>query len=158
MGTTCEPRDSTKFSQDTLSLPSSFAINIEQCRNRPFHSFHLHSEGVGDDRFAVVTSSTLGEDFAGGLYGRSAPVTFQFLPVFRSGLTDSFPQVRLRRRPFHIPKKVMQHVDENAFVILGRTHTGNYEPVKEIADLLDEYENRPESPFRKSSSLLSSLA
>ncbi|KDQ33636.1 hypothetical protein PLEOSDRAFT_42493, partial [Pleurotus ostreatus PC15] len=41
------------------------------------------------------------------------------------------------------PKKVMQYVDENTigvFVILGSTYTGHYEPVKEISDLLDEYE------------------
>ncbi|KAI3610861.1 glutamate decarboxylase [Moniliophthora roreri] len=41
------------------------------------------------------------------------------------------------------PKKAMQYVDENTigvFVILGSTYTGHYEPVKEMADLLDEYE------------------
>ncbi|KAJ7219060.1 glutamate decarboxylase [Mycena pura] len=41
------------------------------------------------------------------------------------------------------PKKTMELVDENTigiFVILGSTYTGHYEPVKEIADLLDEYE------------------
>jgi len=41
------------------------------------------------------------------------------------------------------PHKAMQYVDENTigvFVILGSTYTGHYEPVKEMADLLDEYE------------------
>ncbi|KAJ6513906.1 glutamate decarboxylase [Mycena vitilis] len=41
------------------------------------------------------------------------------------------------------PKKAMDYVDENTigiFVILGSTYTGHYEPVKEMADLLDEYE------------------
>ncbi|TFL06848.1 glutamate decarboxylase [Pterulicium gracile] len=41
------------------------------------------------------------------------------------------------------PKRAMQYVDENTigvFVILGSTYTGHYEPVKEMADLLDEYE------------------
>lgn len=41
------------------------------------------------------------------------------------------------------PQKAMQFVDENTigvFVILGSTYTGHYEPVKEMADLLDEYE------------------
>lgn len=41
------------------------------------------------------------------------------------------------------PKKAMEYVDENTigiFVILGSTYTGHYEPVKEISDLLDEYE------------------
>ncbi|KAJ7349472.1 glutamate decarboxylase [Mycena albidolilacea] len=41
------------------------------------------------------------------------------------------------------PKKAMEFVDENTigvFVILGSTYTGHYEPVKEMADLLDEYE------------------
>jgi len=41
------------------------------------------------------------------------------------------------------PKKVMDYVDENTigiYIILGSTYTGHYEPVKEIADLLDEYE------------------
>ncbi|KAJ7285610.1 pyridoxal phosphate-dependent transferase [Mycena rebaudengoi] len=41
------------------------------------------------------------------------------------------------------PKKAMEYVDENTigvFVILGSTYTGHYEPVKEMADLLDEYE------------------
>lgn len=40
-------------------------------------------------------------------------------------------------------KKAMQYVDENTigvYVILGSTYTGHYEPVKEMADLLDEYE------------------
>ncbi|KAG6896114.1 hypothetical protein C0992_010255 [Termitomyces sp. T32_za158] len=41
------------------------------------------------------------------------------------------------------PSKILEHVDENTigvFVILGSTYTGHYEPVKEISDLLDEYE------------------
>ncbi|KAJ8483225.1 hypothetical protein ONZ45_g14672 [Pleurotus djamor] len=41
------------------------------------------------------------------------------------------------------PKKAMDYVDENTigvFIILGSTYTGHYEPVKEMADLLDEYE------------------
>jgi len=41
------------------------------------------------------------------------------------------------------PKKAMEYVDENTigvYVILGSTYTGHYEPVKEMADLLDEYE------------------
>jgi len=41
------------------------------------------------------------------------------------------------------PKKAMELVDENTigvFVILGSTYTGHYEPVKEMSDLLDEYE------------------
>ncbi|KAG6840706.1 hypothetical protein C0991_004950 [Blastosporella zonata] len=40
-------------------------------------------------------------------------------------------------------KKAMEYVDENTigiYVILGSTYTGHYEPVKEISDLLDEYE------------------
>ncbi|KAJ3482776.1 hypothetical protein NLI96_g6750 [Meripilus lineatus] len=43
------------------------------------------------------------------------------------------------------PKKAMDYVDENTigiYVILGSTYTGHYEPVKEMADLLDEYEAR----------------
>ncbi|KAF9483776.1 glutamate decarboxylase [Pholiota conissans] len=43
------------------------------------------------------------------------------------------------------PKKIMNYVDENTigvFVILGSTYTGHYEPVKEISELLDEYETR----------------
>jgi glutamate decarboxylase len=43
------------------------------------------------------------------------------------------------------PKKAMEYVDENTigvYVILGSTYTGHYEPVKEMADLLDEYEKR----------------
>jgi len=39
----------------------------------------------------------------------------------------------------------MEYVDENTigvYVILGSTYTGHYEPVKEIAELLDEYEAR----------------
>ncbi|KAJ3515561.1 hypothetical protein NLJ89_g1677 [Agrocybe chaxingu] len=41
------------------------------------------------------------------------------------------------------PQKAMKYVDENTigvFVILGSTYTGHYEPVKEMSDLLDEYE------------------
>jgi len=41
------------------------------------------------------------------------------------------------------PKKALEMVDENTigvFVILGSTYTGHYEPVKEMSDLLDEYE------------------
>jgi glutamate decarboxylase len=43
------------------------------------------------------------------------------------------------------PKKAMEYVDENTigvFVILGSTYTGHYEPVKEMADLLDEYQKK----------------
>lgn len=43
------------------------------------------------------------------------------------------------------PKKAMEYVDENTvgvYVILGSTYTGHYEPVKEMADLLDEYEKQ----------------
>jgi glutamate decarboxylase len=43
------------------------------------------------------------------------------------------------------PKKAMQYIDENTigvFVILGSTYTGHYEPVQEMADLLDEYEKQ----------------
>jgi len=43
------------------------------------------------------------------------------------------------------PKKAMEFVDENTigvFVILGSTYTGHYEPVKEMADLLDEYQEK----------------
>jgi glutamate decarboxylase len=43
------------------------------------------------------------------------------------------------------PKKAMEFVDENTigvFVILGSTYTGHYEPVKEMSDLLDEYEKK----------------
>ncbi|KAH9483727.1 Glutamate decarboxylase [Psilocybe cubensis] len=43
------------------------------------------------------------------------------------------------------PKKAMDFVDENTigiFIILGSTYTGHYEPVKEMSDLLDEYEKR----------------
>jgi len=43
------------------------------------------------------------------------------------------------------PKKAMDYVDENTigvFVILGSTYTGHYEPVKEMSDLLDEYEKK----------------
>ncbi|KAA1466758.1 glutamate decarboxylase [Dentipellis sp. KUC8613] len=41
------------------------------------------------------------------------------------------------------PVKAMEYVDENTigvYVILGSTYTGHYEPVKEMARLLDEYE------------------
>ncbi|KAI0033232.1 glutamate decarboxylase [Vararia minispora EC-137] len=41
------------------------------------------------------------------------------------------------------PKRAMEYVDENTigvYVILGSTYTGHYEPVKEMAALLDEYE------------------
>lgn len=41
------------------------------------------------------------------------------------------------------PKKAMEYIDENTigvYIILGSTYTGHYEPVKEMADLLDEYE------------------
>jgi len=41
------------------------------------------------------------------------------------------------------PNEAMKYVDENTigvFVILGSTYTGHYEPVKEMSDLLDEYE------------------
>lgn len=41
--------------------------------------------------------------------------------------------------------KAMEYVDENTigvFLILGSTYTGHYEPVKEMSDLLDEYEAR----------------
>ncbi|CCM02878.1 uncharacterized protein FIBRA_04992 [Fibroporia radiculosa] len=43
------------------------------------------------------------------------------------------------------PKKAMEFVDENTigvYVILGSTYTGHYEPVQEMAELLDEYEQR----------------
>ncbi|GBE82457.1 glutamate decarboxylase [Sparassis latifolia] len=43
------------------------------------------------------------------------------------------------------PQRAMQYVDENTigvYVILGSTYTGHYEPVKEMAALLDEYEER----------------
>ncbi|KAH0830488.1 glutamate decarboxylase [Lanmaoa asiatica] len=43
------------------------------------------------------------------------------------------------------PKKAMEFVDENTigvYVILGSTYTGHYEPVKEMADLLDAYERQ----------------
>ncbi|KAG2147342.1 pyridoxal phosphate-dependent transferase [Suillus cothurnatus] len=43
------------------------------------------------------------------------------------------------------PKKAMEYVDENTigvYVILGSTYTGHYEPVKEMSDLLDEYEQK----------------
>ncbi|EJD02107.1 glutamate decarboxylase [Fomitiporia mediterranea MF3/22] len=43
------------------------------------------------------------------------------------------------------PKRAMEYVDENTigvFVILGSTYTGHYEPVKEMSDLLDEYEKK----------------
>jgi glutamate decarboxylase len=41
------------------------------------------------------------------------------------------------------PQTAMQYVDENTvgvFIILGSTYTGHYEPVEEMAALLDEYE------------------
>ncbi|KAH9951359.1 glutamate decarboxylase [Amylocystis lapponica] len=41
------------------------------------------------------------------------------------------------------PERAMQYVDENTigvYVILGSTYTGHYEPVKEMATLLDKYE------------------
>jgi len=41
------------------------------------------------------------------------------------------------------PKRAMEYVDENTigvYVILGSTYTGHYEPVKEMSDLLDQYE------------------
>ncbi|WFD36958.1 glutamate decarboxylase [Malassezia cuniculi] len=43
------------------------------------------------------------------------------------------------------PKRALEHVDENTIavvVILGSTYTGHYEPVAEIAELLDEYQER----------------
>jgi len=43
------------------------------------------------------------------------------------------------------PKKVREAVDENTigvFVILGSTYTGHYEPVAEIAKILDEFEEK----------------
>ncbi|KAM5539095.1 hypothetical protein V8D89_007318 [Ganoderma adspersum] len=43
------------------------------------------------------------------------------------------------------PKRAMEYVDENTigvYVILGSTYTGHYEPVKEMAELLDEFEAR----------------
>jgi len=43
------------------------------------------------------------------------------------------------------PKKAMQYINENTigvFIILGSTYTGHYEPVKEMAELLDEYEKQ----------------
>jgi len=43
------------------------------------------------------------------------------------------------------PKKAMEYVDENTigvYVILGSTYTGHYEPVEEMSDLLDEYEQK----------------
>src|ERR1700710_270838 len=43
------------------------------------------------------------------------------------------------------PKKAMEYIDENTigvYVILGSTYTGHYEPVKEMSDLLDEYEQK----------------
>ncbi|EIW55667.1 glutamate decarboxylase [Trametes versicolor FP-101664 SS1] len=43
------------------------------------------------------------------------------------------------------PRRAMEYVDENTigvFIILGSTYTGHYEPVKEVSDLLDEYEAR----------------
>ncbi|KAH7930877.1 glutamate decarboxylase [Leucogyrophana mollusca] len=43
------------------------------------------------------------------------------------------------------PKKAMEYVDENTigvYVILGSTYTGHYEPVKEMSDLLDQYQEK----------------
>lgn len=43
------------------------------------------------------------------------------------------------------PRKAINMVDENTIgviVILGSTYTGHYEPVKEMSDLLDEYEKK----------------
>lgn len=43
------------------------------------------------------------------------------------------------------PKLVRENVDENTigvFVILGSTYTGHYEPVAEISELLDEYQDK----------------
>ncbi|KAH9854009.1 glutamate decarboxylase [Lenzites betulinus] len=43
------------------------------------------------------------------------------------------------------PKRAMEYIDENTigvYVILGSTYTGHYEPVKEMAALLDEFEAR----------------
>ncbi|PMD60879.1 glutamate decarboxylase [Hyaloscypha bicolor E] len=43
------------------------------------------------------------------------------------------------------PELVKQNIDENTigvFVILGSTYTGHYEPVEEISNILDEYENK----------------
>ncbi|THH33849.1 hypothetical protein EUX98_g320 [Antrodiella citrinella] len=54
-------------------------------------------------------------------------------------------QVALEKFARLDPKKAMEYVDENTigvYVILGSTYTGHYEPVKEMSDLLDEYEAR----------------
>lgn len=43
------------------------------------------------------------------------------------------------------PELVKDNIDENTigiFVILGSTYTGHYEPVKEISDILDEFEKK----------------
>ncbi|KAF9036705.1 glutamate decarboxylase [Panaeolus papilionaceus] len=43
------------------------------------------------------------------------------------------------------PKRAMDFVDENTigiYIIMGSTYTGHYEPVKEMSDLLDEYEKK----------------
>ncbi|KAI0674361.1 glutamate decarboxylase [Trametes maxima] len=43
------------------------------------------------------------------------------------------------------PTRAMEYIDENTigvYVILGSTYTGHYEPVKEMAALLDDYEKR----------------
>jgi len=43
------------------------------------------------------------------------------------------------------PKKAMEMVDENTIavvVILGSTYTGHYEPVEEMAELLDQYQEK----------------
>jgi len=42
-------------------------------------------------------------------------------------------------------EKIEESLDENTigiFVILGSTYTGHYEPVEEVAKLLDEYEKK----------------
>ena len=43
------------------------------------------------------------------------------------------------------PKLVKENIDENTigvFVIMGSTYTGHYEPVEEISNILDEYEQK----------------
>ncbi|KAL8686576.1 MAG: hypothetical protein Q9224_005407 [Gallowayella concinna] len=43
------------------------------------------------------------------------------------------------------PELVKKNIDENTigvFVIMGSTYTGHYEPVEEISNILDEYENK----------------
>ena len=47
---------------------------------------------------------------------------------------------------FHLTPRAVPHCDENTIgvvAILGSTFDGSYEPVKEIADALDELESRP---------------